>query len=120
MADSKADLLLGSLSTNPWFGALPLPERKAMLAAADTVPVYRASASQPALPLRGLPPLQLGSFVSSALRITLGLAGRASRPHVAEAALCDIRAMRWTGVVAGDRFFVESKLVRVHSSPPVP
>ena len=39
MADSKADLLLGTLSTNPWFGALPLTERKAMLAVAETVPV---------------------------------------------------------------------------------
>ncbi|MES2584215.1 MAG: Crp/Fnr family transcriptional regulator, partial [Pseudomonadota bacterium] len=34
MADSKDDLM-GTLSTNPWFGALPLAERKAMLAAAD-------------------------------------------------------------------------------------
>ena len=40
MADSKADLLLGTLSTNPWFGTLPLSERKAMLAATDTVPVH--------------------------------------------------------------------------------
>lgn len=36
MADSKDDLL-GTLSMNPWFGSLPLGERKAMLAAADVV-----------------------------------------------------------------------------------
>ena len=36
MADSK-DEWLGTLSTNPWFGALPLAERKVMLAVADTV-----------------------------------------------------------------------------------
>ncbi len=36
MADSK-DELLGTLSINPWFGGLPLGERKAMLAAADMV-----------------------------------------------------------------------------------
>ena len=38
MADSK-DEWLGALSVNPWFGALPLPERKAMLAVADIVHV---------------------------------------------------------------------------------
>jgi len=36
MADSKDDLL-GTLSMNPWYGGLPLGERKAMLAAADVV-----------------------------------------------------------------------------------
>ncbi|MES2952340.1 MAG: Crp/Fnr family transcriptional regulator [Pseudomonadota bacterium] len=36
MADSKDELLV-NLSQNPWFGALPLPERKAMLAVADVV-----------------------------------------------------------------------------------
>lgn len=36
MSDSKGDLL-GTLSHNPWFGGLPLGERKAMLAAADVV-----------------------------------------------------------------------------------
>lgn len=36
MSDSKGDLL-GTLSNNPWFGGLPLGERKAMLAAADVV-----------------------------------------------------------------------------------
>ena len=36
MADSK-DEWLGTLAMNPWFGALPIPERKAMLAAADIV-----------------------------------------------------------------------------------
>ena len=36
MADSK-DELLGTLSMNPWFGGLPMGERKAMLAAADVV-----------------------------------------------------------------------------------
>ena len=36
MADSKDDLL-GTLSANPWFGALPLFERRAMLAAAEWV-----------------------------------------------------------------------------------
>lgn len=36
MADSK-DNLLGTLSVNPWFGGLPIGERKAMLAAADVL-----------------------------------------------------------------------------------
>jgi CRP/FNR family cyclic AMP-dependent transcriptional regulator len=36
MGDSKDDLL-GTMSRNPWFGALPLGERKAMLAAADVL-----------------------------------------------------------------------------------
>jgi CRP-like cAMP-binding protein len=36
MADSKDEMLV-NLSRNPWFGALPLAERKAMLAVADTV-----------------------------------------------------------------------------------
>ncbi len=34
MSDSKVEWL-ETLSVNPWFGALPLPERKAMLLAAD-------------------------------------------------------------------------------------
>ena len=38
MQTSKDDLLV-TLSRNPWFGALPLAERKAMLGAADRVPV---------------------------------------------------------------------------------
>ena len=36
MADSKDELLV-NLSQNPWFGALPQTERKAMLAVADVV-----------------------------------------------------------------------------------
>lgn len=36
MANSK-DEWLGTLSMNPWFGALPLPERKAMLTVSDWV-----------------------------------------------------------------------------------
>lgn len=38
MADSKAELL-GTLSLNPWFGALPLTERRAMLAVAELLQV---------------------------------------------------------------------------------
>jgi CRP-like cAMP-binding protein len=81
MADSK-DELLGTLSLNPWFGALPLPERKAMLAAADGVQ-FRAGEM---LYRKGDPTGGFFGVVQGAFKVsTLGEDGREGILSVVEA-----------------------------------
>ncbi len=86
MADSKAELL-GTLSTNPWFGALPLAERKAMLAVADMQQFHAGEM----LYRKGDAKLAFFGVVQGAFKIsTLGEDGR-------EGILSIVEAGNWFG-----------------------
>lgn len=87
MADSKDADVLGILSQNPWFGALPLSERRAMLAVAD-MQQFRAGEM---LYRKGDAKLAFFGVVQGAFKIsTLGEDGR-------EGILSVIEAGNWFG-----------------------
>lgn len=86
MADSKR-AVLETLSRNPWFGSLPLAERRAMLAVADRV-VLRAGEM---LYRKGDPAGGFLGLVSGALKVsTVGEDGR-------EGILSVVEAGNWLG-----------------------
>ena len=86
MVDSKK-ALLETLSRNPWFGSLPLAERRAMLAAADRVSLRAGEM----LYRKGDPAGGFVGLVAGALKVsTLGEDGR-------EGILSVVEAGNWLG-----------------------